>query len=277
MKILHYISGLGRELGGTVTSVINLCTAMAEHGDDITVLTADVSSRPVEWAAQKVELRHIGGHWMSPRSSVDPHALREFDVVHLHSIWDPHAVRIARTARKAGTPYIVSPRGTLDAWALRQSRLKKQLQLAVVGRRVVQHAALLHFTAQGELDQATRAVRFGAARIVPNVVELTSQSPPRQPVEGLRILFLSRLHPKKGASELIRSLPLVSAASGAVRLVVAGPDEGGTQRRFTGWLTISVSRRRFRFPARSPGRKRPNCSRAPTSSCFPLTRRTSAT
>ena len=50
-------------------------------------------------------------------------------------------VRVARLARRAGLPYVVSPRGTLDRWALNQSPVKKKLHLAVVGRSVLRHAS----------------------------------------------------------------------------------------------------------------------------------------
>ena len=145
-------------------------------------------------------------------------------------------MQVARACRDAGTPYVVSLRGMLDDWAMRQKPLKKQLYLALGGRRFLEGAAAVHCTAEYEKQQSRK--RFGTAKaaVIPNLVDLRPYAEAPDPGEaraewpgitgdGLTVLFLSRLHPGKGVDMLIDAVAEVRRRGGGVHLVIAGNGE----------------------------------------------------
>jgi glycosyltransferase involved in cell wall biosynthesis len=136
----------------------------------------------------------------------------------------------ARLCERHGVPYVLSPRGSLDPWALRQKRLKKAAYMLLLERRTLLRAALLHFTAEDERKAAPPRYRGRPHAVVPNCVELESLLGLDR-AEGLapapEVLILGRIHLMKGFDVLIPALRTVVDSGSPVRLVVAGNDEGG--------------------------------------------------
>ena len=87
------------------------------------------------------------------------HEISEFDLVHLHSVFLWPTWAAARAARKAGVPYVLSPRGMLVKDLIeRRSRIAKSVWIQLIERSNVEHAASVHLTSQLE---ATELERFG--------------------------------------------------------------------------------------------------------------------
>ena len=138
------------------------------------------------------------------------------DLVHTHGLWTYLSIATSRWSKSHGSlrphPYLVSTHGMLDPWALRNSRWKKIIAAFVFERRHLKNAACIHAVNQAEAA-AIRA--FGLRNpicVIPNGVELCrSDGPDRMPpwaaeAVGRRkvLLYLGRLHPKKGLSILLR-------------------------------------------------------------------------
>jgi glycosyltransferase involved in cell wall biosynthesis len=168
------------------------------------------------------------------------------DIVHIHALWDQMQYQAARLAMHRRVPYLFKPCGMLDPGSLAQSRWKKRLYLALRLRRYLDGAAALHFTTQTEARLASRLGLKGRPLIEPNGIDLAEfeQLPApgsfRALLNGLGqrplILFLSRIHPKKGLDLLIPALARLTAFDGLV--VIAGPDEGGYRRVVEQMITI---------------------------------------
>jgi len=131
------------------------------------------------------------------------------DIVHIHGIWSPYLAAFAAAARRHGIPYVVSPHGMLESWSLREKPWRKGLALRVYQRRILQNASALHTTSEMEALNLSR-LELDAARIhvVPNAVSeppdpvgLETVAPDRERI----VLFLSRIHPKKGLDNLLRA------------------------------------------------------------------------
>jgi len=128
---------------------------------------------------------------------------------------------------------LIRPCGMLDPWSLAQGRWKKALYLAWRLRSDLNRAAALHFTTGIERDR-TRALRLRVPALVePNGIDSTDMDrlPPRGAFRArhgfgdrLLVLFLGRLHPKKGLDLLLPAF--AAAAPPQAVLVVAGPDGG---------------------------------------------------
>ena len=161
------------------------------------------------------------------------------DLVHTHGIWTYLSIAATRWSKSNGgvtlRPYVVSTHGMLDPWALHNSHWKKIVAGFVFERRHLENAACIHAINQAEAA-AIRA--FGLKNpicIIPNGVEVpASNAANRTPpwtahiARGRKVLlYLGRLHPKKGLSILLRGWKKASEREKGWILVIAGWDQGG--------------------------------------------------
>jgi len=161
----------------------------------------------------------------------------EHDLLHLHGIWSFPSYATDAWRRRTKRPTIISPRGMLDPWALRNSALRKRLVRALYEDRNLGGAAVLHALNASEAHSMRAFGLRNPIAVIPNGVNLPdlSQSPPR-PAWMARdsrrvLLFLGRIHPKKGLRELIAAWCELSRISPGLsegwRLAIAGWDDGG--------------------------------------------------
>jgi len=114
----------------------------------------------------------------------------------------------------------------LEPWALDHHRWRKKLAWHSFQRRILQHAALLHATADAEADQLRQLGLQSPIAVVPNGVPTPDiQKQASSDGSTRQALFLSRIHPKKGLLKLVDAWAEVRPADW--RLVIAGPDEDG--------------------------------------------------
>jgi glycosyltransferase involved in cell wall biosynthesis len=242
---VHFLREIRAELGGVVTAVIDLCQSMAARGHPIVVMTCDGKDAPARWRGE--------GNW--PEVIEVPHSaftglllsrrgLRRFeevmatiDVAHLHTPWDLCNFQLMRLLRRARVPYIVTVHGMLDAYSMAQKSLKKHTFLSAGGRSLFRNATSIHFTAQAEMEQALQfvpgrdrsrvqacALDFSPYRDLPGP-EPALKAFPQIRREARKILFLSRVHPKKGLDLLIRAAGLMKRGDLPFQVLVAGPGE----------------------------------------------------
>jgi glycosyltransferase involved in cell wall biosynthesis len=154
-----------------------------------------------------------------------------FDLVHTHTLfaWPPAAA--ARAARRAGVPYLLSPRGMLVRELVRmKSRWVKTAWLALLDRANLEGAAALHVTSAIERDAAAAfGYTLPPMHVIPNAVDLDGRGDDAEPSAAVAalthkqplVLFLGRVSWKKGLDRLVRALPAVPGA----HLAIAGTDE----------------------------------------------------
>jgi len=161
------------------------------------------------------------------------------DLVHTHGIWTYLSVATVGWSKSndgiTSRPYLVSTHGMLDPWALHNSRWKKIMAAFVIERRHLKNAACIHAVNNAEAE-AIRA--FGLRNpicVIPNGIEVhPNNAADRMPpwaadMVGSRkvLLYLGRLHPKKGLSILLRGWKEASKREKGWVLVIAGWDQGG--------------------------------------------------
>jgi glycosyltransferase involved in cell wall biosynthesis len=242
LRCAHYISPVRLSKGGPVRVVLDLGATLAARGHRVTLLTSDAADVPAGWNAADsrtptvITLEEPGRFTkLLPRSALDRAArvLEECDVLHLHGAWEPPNLQFARLARRIKLPYVVTVHGMLDDWCMRQQSVKKRTFLSLFGRRLFEGAAAVQCTARAEAEQASKHLGKATTVVLPNLVDLspfdTLPGPglahaafPDSRTDLPKVLFLSRLHPKKGVELLIAAAALLRGRGRPLRVLVAG-------------------------------------------------------
>jgi glycosyltransferase involved in cell wall biosynthesis len=238
--------------GGPPRSIHGLCKALCRHGVDVQVFTTDADGpgrlpQEVTGAAafEGVPVRYFPRDWplnpIGSRTMVAalPAALASADVVHIHGLWNRTVWGAARAAYRAGVPYVVSARGMLHDAALAHRPWRKKAAFALIEKRLLERASLLHATSE---DEVTVLERLGTGRpvvLIPNGIEprqVSEDRPfaqagvrggPLQVAQVPTVLFVGRLHPIKRLDLLVDAYTLLRQQFPGARLVLAGPDEAG--------------------------------------------------
>lgn len=244
MRILHYHDSMSFGLGGPVRAVMDLSRLLAAAGHEVTIATYDFADAPKEWlhrvpGAPKVEVLDKpslpGGFFSAASVRRVEQLVRAADLLHIHGMWTPSNLQFGSAARRAGVPYVVSIRGMLDDWSMSQRTVKKRLFLMLAGRRLLNGAAAVHCTADGELRQARRHAPKANWLVMPNLLDLepfrTLPGPDlarrtfAQLSAGPRLLYLSRVHYKKGPDILIHAAADLVRTHPNTQVLIAGTGE----------------------------------------------------
>ncbi len=159
-------------------------------------------------------------------------AVEASDGVHVHGLWDASSMVGTRAARRLNKPCIVSAHGMLEPWALAQKAWKKRVYGALVERPALQSAACLHALTLAEAEDYRRFGCTAPIAVIPNAVEAPKDIDrgwieERFPqIAGRRVvLFLGRLHVKKGIELLLQAWSNVRVEYPDALLMLAGPGE----------------------------------------------------
>ena len=197
MKVLHVIPGLSRDSGGPSRSVQGLVAGLNAAGIETWLMALVKGEEP--WVDGVTHFIN-GEPFEEVVERIGP------DIVHLHCIWSPALHRCAVICRRKGIPYVIAPRGMLEPWSLRQKWLKKRIARWVYQDRDLKCAAALHATAESEAEQFRRLGFKNPVIVSPNGVNVPKNFEPRNTRNTRkRVLFVSRMHPKKGVLELVEA------------------------------------------------------------------------
>jgi glycosyltransferase involved in cell wall biosynthesis len=152
-------------------------------------------------------------------------------LIHDHGLWLQSNYQSSLVASRLGLTYCSSPRGTLTRWALEQKKLRKRAAWLIYQKRALERARILFATSEEEAGDFRAEGLKQPIAVVPNGVALGPLRQADSESQSNRVrtmLFLSRLHPKKGVVDLVDAWACVKPAGW--RLLIAGPDEGGHRR-----------------------------------------------
>jgi glycosyltransferase involved in cell wall biosynthesis len=164
--------------------------------------------------------------------------LKNVDGIHIHGLWEQSTAAAVRVARALGKPYILSAHGMLESWALRNKRIKKTIYAALSERANVKGAACLHALTYAEALDYRRFGSRSPIAVIPNGVAIPDRLDPEpflrsfpSPRGKRLVLFLGRIHFKKGLDILVEAWAEVAKRWHDAHLVLAGPDFEGTRAR----------------------------------------------
>ncbi len=224
MKIVHFIGSMEKTAGGTAVYMQLLGAELKNHME-ITIVTANVS-HPVELEGIRLitcDLRI--SRWFALKKDFQRILEEEKpEMVHINGIWNPQNWLFQQVAQSLKIKVLISPHGMLEPYILQRNPAKKKLALFLYQRKALKKADFLHATAASEMDQIKLLGFTNPVTVIPNGVDIPKikQKYNIEPDSFLNILFLSRIHPKKGIELLIEA---VSKISNNLKVTIAGEGE----------------------------------------------------
>jgi glycosyltransferase involved in cell wall biosynthesis len=251
LKVLHVIPSVSERSGGPGQAIVPMCVALRAQGIDVVLASTDYDlpgeNRP-GGPKRRIVTRYKtlptiffpkqfgnGFKYSRPFAQwLDKH-VTDYDLIHIHAVFNHSSVAAARAARKRNVPFIVRPLGTLDPWSMQQKSLKKKIVWKTAVNSMLNEAAAIHYTTRGEQQAVESSLGLNHGVVVPLGVDQPESTRGQEAVEMLAtrfptlldhpyILVLSRLHPKKALEVLLEAfVPLIRQTEFRNwRLVLAG-------------------------------------------------------
>ena len=238
LRIICTVATLLQSSGGTSVVVSKLCEELSRIGVRIEIITT--KSLPNVDKNLMPDSDLVITHMAYARHLTSTNSLVSFDykkiltesianfrphIIHDNGIWLSTNHTSSVIARQFKIPFIASPHGMLEPWAMSFRAWKKKLAWSLYQKRDLEIAALLVATSAQEAESIRKVGLRQPIAVIPNGIDLPEWKERTFPKERMRTaLFLSRVHPKKGLMNLV-------AAWGRVRpegwrMIIAGPDEG---------------------------------------------------
>lgn len=228
MRICHTISSIDKNSGGTSTYLKLLTNSLLKEDNLYQEVVANNSEYPVK-LNNKITVNFIeigtGGFFKKNNIIENIHC----DLLHANGLWESVCHNSIKLALKMNIPYIVSPHGMLEPWSLKQGRLKKKIALKLFQFNDLKKATCIHATAPMELESIRNLGFKNPIALIPNGINI-SEFPVKRPEKSIKpkkILFLSRIHPKKGIENLIEAwklMPLKNRANWKIEVVGNGDE-----------------------------------------------------
>ncbi len=272
MRLLHVIHDLSPVAGGPPENLLQLARGYREIGVELEVLSLDAPG--ADYLARcPFSVHAVGpvqasfGYSPAARVWLRRHAAEYHGIV-VDGLWQYPAIVVRQAARAAGVPYLVFPHGMLDPWFRARypaKHLKKQLFWWAAQYRVLRDAYRVVFTT--ELEQELAPSTFWPNRWHSAIAPLGTSRPEGDPdhqrqaflgafpaLRGRRfLLFLSRIHEKKGCDLLVKAFCKVARSHPELDLVMAGPDEGGLRPGLEGIVAAQSLEKRVHWPGMLQG------------------------
>lgn len=252
MRVVHVSAYFAPAFGfgGPPRSLLALCRAQRQAGVSVEVFTTTANrGSPLPAHPEGVDLDGVRVRYfplspprllMGASRMAQPlaAAVREAALVHVHGLFNRTIWLGAETARAAGVPYVLSPRGMLEPAALRHHAWRKRVAWRLFDRAAFENAAWWHATSASEADTLRRRAGAADRRVaeIPNVVDPVpgddaacdeARGAAGVPAGTPYVLFLGRLHPIKRLDLVAAAFAALGPRAARLHLVIAGPDERG--------------------------------------------------
>ena len=241
---IHTVASLRKSMGGPSYAVTALCAALGQLGVPVDLFSQDIPAtapddKNVIPPADQVRTTLVNvNRWPGFGMNHAPTfgaTLREryqslqHPLLHEHGLWRPLNHTVVSLARQLNIPLIITSHGMLEPWAMNHKAWKKRLAWNLYQRRDLESAAVLHATAEQEAESFRQLGLRQPIAIIPNGTDLPEWRDLAYPKGTPRtMLFLSRIHQKKGLLELVQAWQIVKPTGW--KMIIAGPDEGGHQQ-----------------------------------------------
>jgi glycosyltransferase involved in cell wall biosynthesis len=243
MKVLHVIPSLSPSQGGPSAALPVMERALSLLGMHVESATTDDDGpykRLSKRLGEPIEENGVT-RWYFPKQKEFykvslpfrrwlQREIHRFDIVHIHALFSFTSVMAARIARRERVPYVIRPLGVLNRYGMTQRRaLLKRISFRSIEGPLLRDAAAVHFTSYEEQAEAETLGVSMRSSVIALGIEFEAPGNPEDFFECFptlrsrqRILFLSRIDPKKNLEGLLRALVMIAEEFPGISLIVAG-------------------------------------------------------
>lgn len=223
MKIVHYIPSIDRTAGGTSTYMQVLAKGLGEIAE-VHIIT-HASENPLVMKNCTVHYVHNYQPFSYSWKITIAFLLDEIkpDIVHVNCCWLPACAAVQRIAQKRGYKVVLTPHGMLEPWIIKRHYWTRKVPaLWLYQKAAVQRADCVQATAESERDNLLKLGYNSNIKVVRLGIDAESIEMKRSWKKSRQILFLSRVHVKKGINFLVEAADVLRNELQGYKILVAG-------------------------------------------------------
>ena len=256
LNVLHVTPSMSPTWGGPTVVVSELTSELSRQSVSCEIVTTRgyrVGTNPISPPGVPVysfDTEFPARHWTGYSAELSRFLNEKagsFDLIHIHEIWHYPVYAAFRSARKHKLPCVLTIHSELSEWGLRQKALKKRIYRLVLLDRILRNVNVLHAITRAEKEQIVKLGYETPVILAPNGIEPAPFEALPDPEEFIQrfpvlkgkriILFLGRLHAKKGLDILARSFSTIARRFKDAVLLVVGPNKFGTREKMEAILS----------------------------------------
>jgi glycosyltransferase involved in cell wall biosynthesis len=232
IKILHVISDIHLSSGGPSQSVVELLNSLTAKNDIELILLAvklkgENNYGPINYnIVQKIIHVNSKIEFIFPLMKIIKLLLnfQKVNIIHMHGMWLPIYIIMYIYARLLNIKLIFQPRGMLEPWSLSQRSTIKKVALITYQNKIIKNANVIIATSDNEKKNIEKLNLNKNIRIVFNAMkEPNEKIVSTNQHKNKRVLFMSRLHEKKGIKILLEAWAEIDTKNWT--LIIAGPND----------------------------------------------------
>lgn len=223
MKIIHYIPSIDRMAGGISTYMQVLAKPLGTMAEVHIMTHASENPLPME----NCKVHDIPRY--RPFSSVWKKAVVDLldsvrpDIVHVNCCWTPDCAMFQQLAQKRGYKVVLTPHGMLEPWIIKRHYWTRKVPaLWLYQKAAVQRADCVQATAESERDNLLKLGYNSNIKVVRLGIDAESIEMKKSWKKSRQILFLSRVHVKKGINFLVEAADVLRNELQGYKILVAG-------------------------------------------------------
>ncbi len=226
--IVHTQITVDPSYGGPARTVPSLCVSVSDQREVVLVSRANErTERFLLKRCSSCDLRfvNVADRSNGKLSQIVSENIGVVRLIHDHGAWLPNNIKSFKAARKHGLPFVLSTRGMMEPWALNHKKWKKKVAWSLYQKKILMSADMVHATSEQEAHHLRSSGRVKEICLIPNGVDFPEVYPLCQQKQKKRLLFVSRVHRKKGLMLLLEAWAQLRFPNWEVFIV--GPNEGG--------------------------------------------------
>lgn len=223
MKIIHYIPSIDRIAGGTSTFMQVLGKELGKLAEVHIITHASDNPLPID----NCKIHYVEGfNPFNRRFKNEVNRLLDKvkpDMVHVNCCWTPECTLVQRLAQRRSIKVVLTPHGMLEPWIIKRHYWTRKLPaLLLYQKAAIQNADCLQATAESEKENLLKLGYNSNIKIVKLGIDAESITMKTSWKENKQILFLSRVHVKKGINYLIDAVDVLQKELKGYKILVAG-------------------------------------------------------